>query len=637
MANSGARGNISQMRQLAAMRGYMADTQGRIIEVPIKANFREGLTVLEFFMSSHGARKGLADTALRTADSGYLTRRLVDISHEVIVNAEDCGTHQGIEVGELISEGKVIEELKERINGRVLAEDLVYEGEVIAPRNTLIGKELIKKIDELGIRKVKIRSPLTCALEKGVCRKCYGMDLSNHKEILLGEAVGVIAAQSIGEPGTQLTMRTFHTGGVATAAAVVSGVRAENSGKVAYRDVKILVNEENGDEIVVSQSAKLIIGNYDYEIPSGSILKVKEGQQVEIGETLVTFDPFHIPIIADQDGRIEYRELYVKENYDEKYDVTEFMAIKPVESGDINPRVVVFDAEGNTKGSYTIPFGAYLMVREGEEIKKGQIIAKIIKEGAGTKDITGGLPRVQELFEARNPKGKAMLTEIEGKVEVTGKKKKGMRVILVKSVSDSSDYKEYLVPVGERLVVTDGMLVKAGDKITEGAISPFDVLNIKGLVAAEQFILESVQQVYRDQGVTVNDKHIEIIVKQMFKKVRIVDSGASLFLEDEVVEKRVVELENEKLQAEGKAIIKYEPIIQGITKAAVNTGSFISAASFQETTKVLSNAAIEGKVDFLEGLKENVIIGKKIPAGTGFSAYKKIKAKVIEEDLMEQE
>lgn len=338
MANSGARGNISQMRQLAAMRGNMADTQGRIIEVPIKANFREGLTVLEFFMSSHGARKGLADTALRTADSGYLTRRLVDISHEVIVNAEDCGTHQGIEVGELISEGKVIEELKERINGRVLAEDLVYEGEVIAPRNTLIGKELIKKIDELGIRKVKIRSPLTCALEKGVCRKCYGMDLSNHKEILLGEAVGVIAAQSIGEPGTQLTMRTFHTGGVATAAAVVSGVRAENSGKVAYRDVKILVNEENGDEIVVSQSAKLIIGNYDYEIPSGSILKVKEGQQVEIGETLVTFDPFHIPIIADQDGRIEYRELYVKENYDEKYDVTEFMAIKPVESGDINPR-----------------------------------------------------------------------------------------------------------------------------------------------------------------------------------------------------------------------------------------------------------------------------------------------------------
>ncbi len=637
MANSGARGNISQMRQLAAMRGNMADTQGRIIEVPIKANFREGLTVLEFFMSSHGARKGLADTALRTADSGYLTRRLVDISHEVIVNAEDCGSEQGIEVGELVSEGKVIEKLEERIKGRVLAEDLVHEGEVIATRNTMIGKELIEKINELGIRKVKIRSPLTCSLEKGVCKKCYGMDLSNHREILLGEAVGVIAAQSIGEPGTQLTMRTFHTGGVATAATVISGIRAENSGKVVYRDIKILENDTTGEQTVVSQSAKIIIGNYDYEIPSGSILKVKEGEKVEIGTTLVTFDPFHIPIIADQDGRIEYRELYVKENYDEKYDVTEYMAIKPVESGDINPRVVIFDNEGNTKGSYTIPFGAYLMVREGEEVKKGQTIAKIIKEGAGTKDITGGLPRVQELFEARNPKGKAMLTDIEGKIEVTGKKKKGMRVIIVKSTTDPKDFREYLVPVGERLVVTDGMLVKAGDKITEGAISPFDVLNIKGLVAAEQFILESVQQVYRDQGVGVNDKHIEIIVKQMFKKVRIVDSGVSLFLEDEVVEKRIVDMENTRLKELGKPLIKYEPIIQGITKAAVNTGSFISAASFQETTKVLSNAAIEGKIDYLEGLKENVIIGKKIPAGTGFNAYKNVKAVELEDKELEEE
>ena len=637
MANSGARGNISQMRQLAAMRGNMADTQGRIIEVPIKANFREGLTVLEFFMSSHGARKGLADTALRTADSGYLTRRLVDISHEVIVNAEDCGSEQGIEVGELVSEGKVIEKLEERIKGRVLAEDLVHEGEVIATRNTMIGKELIEKINELGIRKVKIRSPLTCSLEKGVCKKCYGMDLSNHREILLGEAVGVIAAQSIGEPGTQLPMRPFHTGGVATAATVISGIRAENSGKVVYRDIKILENDTTGEQTVVSQSAKIIIGNYDYEIPSGSILKVKEGEKVEIGTTLVTFDPFHIPIIADQDGRIEYRELYVKENYDEKYDVTEYMAIKPVESGDINPRVVIFDNEGNTKGSYTIPFGAYLMVREGEEVKKGQTIAKIIKEGAGTKDITGGLPRVQELFEARNPKGKAMLTDIEGKIEVTGKKKKGMRVIIVKSTTDPKDFREYLVPVGERLVVTDGMLVKAGDKITEGAISPFDVLNIKGLVAAEQFILESVQQVYRDQGVGVNDKHIEIIVKQMFKKVRIVDSGVSLFLEDEVVEKRIVDMENARLKELGKPLIKYEPIIQGITKAAVNTGSFISAASFQETTKVLSNAAIEGKIDYLEGLKENVIIGKKIPAGTGFNAYKNVKAVELEDKELEEE
>ncbi|MEG0840609.1 MAG: DNA-directed RNA polymerase subunit beta', partial [Cetobacterium sp.] len=568
---------------------------------------------------------------LRTADSGYLTRRLVDISHEVIVNAEDCGTYEGIEVAELVSDGQVIETLSERLKGRVLAEDVVFEGELIASRNEMISKDAIKKIDELGIRKVKIRSPLTCDLEKGVCKKCYGMDLANHKEILLGEAVGVIAAQSIGEPGTQLTMRTFHTGGVATATAAARSIKAENNGKVVFKEVKILDNPSTDERIVVTQSAKIIIGNYDYEIASGSVLQVEEGQEVKAGDVLVTFDPYHIPIIADQNGRIEYRELYVKENYDEKYDVTEYMAIKPVESGDTNPRVVVFDAEGNTIGSYPIPFGAYLMVREGEEVKIGQIIAKIIKEGEGTKDITGGLPRIQELFEARNPKGKAMLTEIEGKVEVTGRKKKGMRVIIIRSITNSDDYREYLAPVGEHLVVTDGMLIKAGDKITEGAISPFDVLNIKGLVAAEQFILESVQQVYRDQGVTVNDKHIEIIVKQMFKKVRIVDSGASLFLEDEVVEKRIIELENVKLREIGKAEIKYEPVIQGITKAAVNTGSFISAASFQETTKVLSNAAIEGKVDYLEGLKENVIIGKKIPAGTGYIAYKNVVPVEIED------
>ncbi|MGL5051219.1 MAG: DNA-directed RNA polymerase subunit beta' [Fusobacteriaceae bacterium] len=633
MANSGARGSIAQMRQLAAMRGNMTNTQGRIIEVPIKANFREGLTVMEFFMSSHGARKGLADTALRTADSGYLTRRLVDISHEVIVNSEDCGTTQGIEVAELVSEGSVIEKLEERLNGRVLVEDLIDEEtkEVIAPRNTLIRKELIAKIQAKGIRKVKIRSPLTCALEKGVCQKCYGMDLSNHKEILIGEAVGVIAAQSIGEPGTQLTMRTFHTGGVAMATATASNIKAENRGKVAFKDVKILLNEGTNERIVVSQSAKLLIGNYDYEIPSGSILKIEENQMIEIGEILVTFDPHHIAIIADQDGKIEYRELHIKENYDEKYDVTEYMAIKPVESGDISPRVLIYDEEGNKKESYTIPFGAYLMVQEGEEVTKGQTIAKIIKEGEGTKDITGGLPRIQELFEARNPKGKAILTEIDGKIEITNKKKKGMRILIVRSITDSKDFREYLMPAGEHLVVTDGMLVKAADKLTDGPRSPFDVLNIQGLVAAEQFILESVQQVYRDQGVGVNDKHIEIIVKQMFKKVRVVDSGASLFLEDEVVEKRIIDQENIELAKAGKPVIKYDYVIQGITKAAVNTGSFISAASFQETTKVLSNAAIEGKVDYLEGLKENVIIGKRIPAGTGFSAYKNVAAKYIGE------
>ncbi len=632
MANSGARGSIQQMRQLAAMRGNMADTRGRIIEVPIKANFREGLTVLEFFMSSHGARKGLADTALRTADSGYLTRRLVDISHEVIVNADDCGTHEGIEVAELVSDGNVIETLAERINGRVLAEDLIVDGEVIAPRNTMIGKELIKRIEELEIKKVKIRTPLTCALEKGVCKKCYGMDLSNHKEVLLGEAVGVIAAQSIGEPGTQLTMRTFHTGGVAMATASATTKKAEVSGKLKFKDIKILINEETNDEIVVSQSAKISIGNYDHEIPSGAILKVKEGDVVQAGDILADIDPYHVPIICDQDGTVAFKEIYIKANYDEKYDVTEYLAVKPVESGDANPRLIVYDKDHNPKASYPIPFGAYLMVKEGDKVTKGQILAKLIKEGEGTKDITGGLPRIQELFEARNPKGKALLTEIDGKVEITAKKRKGMRVIIIRSEKDPDVFREYLVSVGDHLVVTDGMLIKSGDKITEGAISPFDVLNIKGLVAAEQFILESVQQVYRDQGVTVNDKHIEIIVKQMFKKVRITNSGSSLLLEDEVVEKRIVDLENEELKAKGKKLVEYEPVIQGITKAAVNTESFISAASFQETTKVLSNAAIEGKEDYLEGLKENVIIGKKIPAGTGYVDYRNVTPVEVKEE-----
>ena len=632
MANSGARGSIQQMRQLAAMRGNMADTRGRIIEVPIKANFREGLTVLEFFMSSHGARKGLADTALRTADSGYLTRRLVDISHEVMVNAEDCGTHEGIEVAELVSDGNVIETLAERINGRVLAEDLIVDGEVIAPRNTMIGKELIKRIEELDIKKVKIRTPLTCALEKGVCKKCYGMDLSNHKEVLLGEAVGVIAAQSIGEPGTQLTMRTFHTGGVAMATASATTKKAEVSGKLQFKDVKILINEETKDEIVVSQSAKISIGNYDHEIPSGAILRVKDGDVVEAGHILADIDPYHVPIICDQEGTVAFKEIYIKANYDEKYGVTEYLAVKPVESGDTNPRLIIYDKDNNQKASYPIPFGAYLMVKEGDKVTKGQILAKLIKEGEGTKDITGGLPRVQELFEARNPKGKALLTEIDGKVEITAKKRKGMRVIIIRNEKDPDIFREYLVSVGDHLVVTDGMLIKSGDKITEGAISPYDVLNIKGLVAAEQFILESVQQVYRDQGVTVNDKHIEIIVKQMFKKVRITNSGSSLLLEDEVVEKRIVDLENEELKAKGKKLVEYEPVIQGITKAAVNTESFISAASFQETTKVLSNAAIEGKEDYLEGLKENVIIGKKIPAGTGYVDYRNVVPVEVKEE-----
>ncbi len=637
MANSGARGSIAQMRQLAAMRGLMADTTGKIIEVPIKANFREGLTVMEFFMSSHGARKGLADTALRTADSGYLTRRLVDISHEVIVNEDDCGTHENIEVADLYSDGVLIEYLHERILGRVVAEDIMLDGEVLYPRNTMMDEVVAADIIAKGVKSVKMRSPLTCALEKGVCRMCYGRDLSNHRDILLGEAVGVIAAQSIGEPGTQLTMRTFHTGGVASTSIAQNTISTENDGVVEFQDIRTLTDKVTGDLQVVSQGSKIIVGTYEYTITTGSILKVTEGQKVKTGDILTEFDPYNIPIIAEKDGRIEYRELFIKELYDEKYDVTEYLAIRPVESGDVNPRVLIFDKDDNHIADYVIPYGAYLLMKEGDKVKQGDIIAKIIPETSGTKDITGGLPRVQELFEARNPKGKAILTQIDGKVEITGKKKKGQRIVGVRSVEDQEIYKEYLVPMGEHLIVTDGMMIKAGDKLIEGVISPHDVLEIKGLVEAEQFILESVQQVYRDQGVSVNDKHIEIIVKQMFKKVIITNSGHSLFLEEEVIEKRTADLENIALRKAGKKEIEYKSVIQGITKAAVNTGSFISAASFQETTKVLSNAAISGKEDYLEGLKENVIIGKRIPAGTGFTAYDglEIKSTVVETEVEE--
>ena len=639
MANSGARGSVAQMRQLGGMRGLMSDTQGRIIEVPIKANFREGLNILEFFMSSHGARKGLADTALRTADSGYLTRRLVDISHEVIVNHDDCGCEGGIVVSDLIEAGNVIEKLSERIYGRNLAEDLVHEGKVIATRNTLIMDDLIRKIEELDIREVKIRTPLTCKLEKGVCKKCYGLDLSNHKEILKGEAVGVIAAQSIGEPGTQLTMRTFHTGGVATAASVQSSYKADVSGKVKLKDITTLENDK-GVEVVVSQTGRVIIGKHRYEIPSGSVLKVKEGESVKKGQILVEFDPYQIPIITSESGRVEFRDIYVRENVDVKYGVTERIAIKPVESSDVNPRIIIYGSKNKKVAEYNIPYGAYLMVKEGEMVKKGQIITKILKTGEGNKDITGGLPRVQELFEARNPKGKATLSEVSGRVVFSDKKKKGMRLILIEDPETGDLIKEYTVPVGEHLVVTNEMLIEKGAKITDGPVSPHDILKIKGLVEAQQFILESVQQVYREQGVSVNDKHIEIIVKQMFQKVKIKEAGDSLFLEDELIDKKIVEKENEVLALKGKAVATYEPVIQGITKAAVNTESFISAASFQETTKVLANAAIEGKIDKLEGMKENVIIGKKMPGGTGFKEYEHIKVKLkseMEEEMTETE
>jgi len=623
MANSGARGNATQMGQLTGMRGLMADTQGHIIELPVKANFKEGLTVLEFFMSAHGARKGLADTALRTADSGYLTRRLVDISHDVIVNTVDCGTDEGLEVSELVDAGEVIETLEERLIGRNLLEDIMV-GTELMPRNTLVSEEQAKKIVAAGIKMVKIRSPLTCDLKKGVCQKCYGWDLSCHKEVLLGEAVGVIAAQSIGEPGTQLTMRTFHTGGVADKAVSQTTITADSSGKVSFRDMRT-IGEEGESQIVVSLNAKIVVSKKEYEIPSGSILRVSEGEKVASGAELAEFDPYQTPIISEVDGLVKYKDIFVKETLDRKYNVKEKTVVRASGAGNLQPRIQVLNSKGEIAVEYSIPFGGYLMVANGEAVTIGKILVKILKEGEGAKDITGGLPRVQELFEARTPKGNAIVTEIPGKIELADKKKKGMRVVIVKDVENPHNVREYLIPFGEHLVVINGQTIQAGDRLTDGVISPHDILRIKGVTEAEKYILESVQQVYRSQGVSICDKHIEVIVRQMFKKVRIINGSVSTLLEDEVIDKRAVDDENRRLVEEGKAEITYEAVIQGITKAAVNTESFLSAASFQETTKVLANAAIQGKVDNLVGLKENVIIGKRIPAGTGFAAYDKIK------------
>ena len=498
----------------------------------------------------------------------------------------------------------------------------------------MVTDELNEKIKELGITEVMVRSPLTCKLEnKGVCRKCYGIDLSNHKEILKGEAVGVIAAQSIGEPGTQLTMRTFHTGGVAQAAAVQSSYKAIDGGKIKYVDLE-LITDENGREIVATQTAKAIVGKHKYEIPSGSTLMFKNGERVKKGEVIVEFDPFQTPIISTKAGRISYRDIYIKENVDIKYNVIEKLAIKPSENNEINPRAIIYDEKTNKKlAEYSIPYGAYIMHSEKEHVNSGEIIAKIVKTAEGTKDITGGLPRVQELFEARNPKGKALLSDVAGRVILKEdmNNKKGARTVIITDPETGEEIKQYVIQGGERLVVTNEMLIEKGAKITDGPISPHDMLRVKGEVAAQQFILEAVQGVYRGQGVTVNDKHIEIIVKQMFQKVRILESGSTLFLEEELVDKKLIENINRKKIEEGKQPAKYEPIIQGITKAAVNTESFISASSFQETTKVLANAAIEGKVDRLEGLKENVIIGKKIPGGTGFKDYNDLKVEELEE------
>jgi DNA-directed RNA polymerase subunit beta' len=644
MADSGARGSKQQIRQLAGMRGLMAKPSGEIIETPITSNFREGLTVLEYFTSTHGARKGLADTALKTADSGYLTRRLVDVAQDVIVSEYDCGTVKYIDATPLVEGGDIIQSLRDRVLGRVAAEDIrdPFTGEIIVQANTEINEELAQKIEDAGLEKVRIRSALTCESKRGICVLCYGRNLGTGRLAELGEAVGIIAAQSIGEPGTQLTMRTFHIGGTASRVVEASKHEARSAGVVRYHNIRWVENRD-GDIVVLNRNGEIVIADdrgrekERYPVVPGAKIKVKEGHRVAVGKLLVEWDPFTTPILTEVSGTVNFGDIVegvtVRESFDEVTGLAQRVIIEDQE-GKKQPRVSVKaraadpspaapDEEGlvETRGRYMLPVGAHLLVADGAEVFQGDIIAKIPRETTKTKDITGGLPRVAELFEARKPKEQAVITEIDGTVRFAGFQK-GMRKIEIwGEEGDLETKKEYLIPRGKHISVHEGDRVRAGEALMDGSPNPHDYLSVLGDRELQRYLVNEVQEVYRLQGVTINDKHIEIIVRQMLRRVRIEDVGGTDFVVGELVDKFVFQEENDKAVAAGKPAATAKPVLLGITKASLSTDSFISAASFQETTRVLTEAAISGRVDDLRGLKENVIVGRLIPAGTGLSTY----------------
>ncbi|MBD3170682.1 MAG: DNA-directed RNA polymerase subunit beta' [candidate division Zixibacteria bacterium] len=634
MADSGARGSKDQIRQLAGMRGLMAKPQkkmtgqiGEIIESPITANFREGLTVLEYFISTHGARKGLADTALKTADAGYLTRRLVDVAQDVIITEDDCGTILGLNVGALKEGEEVIESLGDRILGRVTLEDVIdpVTGDVIVEMGDLIIEEAADQIEDSSIETVLIRSVLTCESRRGVCAKCYGRNLANGRMVDLGEAVGTVAAQSIGEPGTQLTLRTFHIGGTAARITEQSKVVAKSKGKLVFREVKPV--EFEGQTIVLNRNGEIFIEDEEgrvrsrYNVPFAAKLYVKNGQHVEKEAELFEWDPYSNYILADKTGKIEFEDIIenvtFREELDESTGLRQRVIIEQREKTR-HPKIYIKSDSGRTLVDYSIPTGANLEIRDGQDVKAGQVMVKIPREISKTRDITGGLPRVAELFEARRPKNPAIVTEIDGIVSF-GKFVRGSQQIIVSG--DEGEEKEYLIPQGKHLRVHPGDRVYAGDRLCEGPIDPHDILSINGVNAVQEYLVNEIQEVYRLQGVGINDKHIEVIVRQMLQKVRVEDVGDTNFLEGDQVDKLQFREENEKVITEGGEPATFQPLLMGITKAALSTESFISAASFQETTKVLTDAAIHGKHDYLNGLKENVIIGHLIPAGTGLEIY----------------
>ena len=649
MADSGARGSAQQIRQLAGMRGLMAKPSGEIIETPITANFREGLTVLQYFISTHGARKGLADTALKTANSGYLTRRLVDVAQDAIITEYDCGTMDGILMQALVEGGEIIEPMSERILGRVALDDVEdpFTHDVLVQANDEIDELKVKAIEEAGIEKVKIRSVLTCQAPRGICVECYGRDLARGRKVNIGEAVGVIAAQSIGEPGTQLTMRTFHIGGTATRRAEASTIENRNPGTVKFHGLNT-VKRKDGSLIVMNRNGELVIADENgrererYGIIYGAKLMVREGQKIDAGSLVAEWDPFAIPIVAEVSGIVKFGDITEGITMNEQLDEVTGLSRKAIiesRDADARPRISIKDDKGETKnlpGSesqarYFLPVGANITVNEGDQIDAGEVVARMPRETTKTKDITGGLPRVAELFEARKPKEHAVIAEIEGVVSF-GKDTKGKRKVVVTPEIDGklrTDLaKEYLIAKGKHINVHAGDRVKAGDPLMDGAANPHDILKVLGEKELARYMVDEVQEVYRLQGVKINDKHIETIVRQMLRRVRVQEVGDTNFLVDEQVEKQIFDEENARAVKEGGKPAVGEPLLLGITKASLSTESFISASSFQETTKVLTEAAISGRVDYLRGLKENVIMGRLIPAGTGLNAYKHLDIEV---------
>jgi DNA-directed RNA polymerase subunit beta' len=640
MADSGARGSNQQIRQLAGMRGLMAKPSGEIIENPIKANFREGLTVLEYFISTHGARKGLADTALKTANSGYLTRRLVDVAQDAVVTEYDCETLDGIWTGALEEGGEIVQTLGERILGRVALEDIIdpVTGEVLVPGGGDIDEDAVRRIEDAGIEKVIIRSVLTCQATRGICVQCYGRDLARGYKVNIGEAVGVIAAQSIGEPGTQLTMRTFHIGGAAARGRIEQSSLEARSEGVAKLENAQIVQRSDGQVVIMNRHAIIKIADDSgrererYNLTYGAYLKVKEGDRVKKGQTLSEWDPYAIPLLTEVSGTVKYGDVIEGVTMEERLDEVTGLSRRVVtESRDpsARPRVSVKDPQtgetivrDNVPARYFLPVGANIIPQEGQTVEAGEIIAKIPRETTKTKDITGGLPRVAELFEARKPKDHAIVADIDGTVSF-GKDTKGKRKLLL-TPEVGGEPREHLFAKGRHLTVKEGDFVRAGEPLMDGPNNPHDILRVKGEKTLAAWLVNEIQQVYRLQGVTINDKHIETIVRCMLRRVRIKEVGDSTFLVDEHVDKREFERENEKVIARGGKPAVAEPLLLGITKASLSGDSFISASSFQETTKVLTEACIAGRIDHLRGLKENVIMGRLIPAGTGLPAYKRL-------------